>query len=57
MILVRVELNLDVNGVSHSLQHGGSLGEVSHPQVDPAHLQQLVPHLEPRLVCQTVAGY
>ena len=57
MILVRVELNLDVNGVSHSLQHGGGLGEVGHPQVDPAHLQQLVPHLQPRLVCQTVARH
>ena len=39
------------------MQHLGGLGVVGHPEVDPAHLQELVPHLEAGLVRQAVAGH
>ena len=52
--LVRVELDLDVDGVAHPVQHLGRLVVVGHPQVDATHLEQLVAHLKSRLACQAV---
>ena len=54
-ILVRIELNFDVNRITNPVQHLGCHLVVRHPQVDPADLQQLVTHLEAGLVREAVA--